>query len=450
MPIHQHLLLRGRLLVKLPLAGILVISLMGARLSVDDSGLAEKLLRVAHLAWDANLRDEAAVHGLGLRIGHCHLLWLHVLLLLLMGLILVHAWATTGSPARVNWLAQLVHTVSVRAIVRIRASLARIEVLAHDRFVVLEAACASLSLVATTAVTALIAATSATPALPARPLKGILTITSVHTTTHASAILGVHASTSTTTHLIVAVATTRGASWTIVSSAAWSQVAVASASTEATASTTWMVLFTTASVVATASVIATAMVVDEATATWIARTSLALPTGASTALAIAHGALLVGHYTTARLQAQVFRDRIVYVTQFSIAVSILAVLVPLAEAFVLEVATLLSLEALVDRTILDGSIGLLLHHLLWLSWSTHLRLDIRLSGLLHLHLLLLLRVHYASHRLLLLLNDGVGILGYDLLGHADTAGSSWAGSLDSSLRRLVNNGVLLGLIRAGS
>ena len=410
MPIHQHLLLRGRLLVKLPLAGILVISLMGARLSVDDGGLAEKLLRVAHLAWDANLRDEAAVHGLGLRIGHCHLLWLHVLLLLLMGLILVHAWATTGSPARVNWLAQLVHTVSVRAIVRIRASLARIEVLAHDRFVVLEAACASLSLVATTAVTALIAATSATPALPARPLKGIITITSVHTTTHASAILGVHASTSTTTHLIVAVATTRGASWTIVSSAAWSQVAVASASTEATASTTRMVLFTTASVVATASVIATAMVVDEATATWIARTPLALPTGASTALAIAHGAL-VGHYTTARLQAQVFRDRVVYVTQFSIAVSILAVLVPLTEAFVLEVATLLGLEALVDRTVLYGSVGLLLHHLLRLTWSTHLRLDELLSGLLHLHLLLLLRVHYPSHRLLLLLNDGVGILG---------------------------------------
>ena len=124
LPIHQHLLLRGRLLIKLPLAGILVISLVGARLSVDDGRLAEELLRITHLAWDANLRDEATVHGGGLRIGHCHLLWLHVLLLLMMGLILVHAWTTTGSTTRINRLAQLVHTVSVRAIVRIRASLA--------------------------------------------------------------------------------------------------------------------------------------------------------------------------------------------------------------------------------------------------------------------------------------------------------------------------------------
>ena len=186
---------------------------------------------------------------------------------------------------------------------------------------------------------------------------------------------------------------------------------MASASAEATSSSTLMVLFTSASAVAAASVIATAMVVDEATATGIARTALILSTGASTALAIAHRALVVGHYTTARLQAQVFRDRVVYVTQFSIAVSILAVLVPLTEAFVLEVATLLGLEALVDRTVLYGSVGLLLHHLLRLTWSTHLRLDELLSGLLHLHLLLLLRVHYPSHRLLLLLNDGVGILG---------------------------------------
>ena len=187
---------------------------------------------------------------------------------------------------------------------------------------------------------------------------------------------------------------------------------MASASTVATSSSTLMVLFTSASAVAAASVIATAMVVDEATATGIARTALILPTGASTALTIAHRALVVGHYTTARLQAQVFRNRVVYVTQFSIAVSILAVLVPLTEAFVLEVATLLGLEALVDRTVLYGSVGLLLHHLLRLSWSTHLRLKVWLSGLLlHLHLLLLLRAHYPSHRLLLLLNDGVGILG---------------------------------------
>ena len=186
---------------------------------------------------------------------------------------------------------------------------------------------------------------------------------------------------------------------------------MASASTVSTSSSTLMVLFTSTSAVATASVIATAMVVDEATATGIARTALILPTGASTALAIAHRALVVGHYTTARLQAQVFRNRVVYVTQFSIAVSILAVLVPLTEAFVLEVATLLGLEALVDRTVLDGSVGLLLHHLLRLTWNTYLRLEVRLPGLLHLHLLMLLRAHYPTHRLLLLLNDGVGILG---------------------------------------
>ena len=216
LPIHQHLLLRGCLLIKLPLAGILVISLVRARLSVDDGGFAEELLRITHLAWDANLRDEAAVHGGGLRIGHRHLLWLHVLLLLMMGLILVHAWATTGSPARINWLAQLVHTVSVRAIVRIRASLAGIEVLAHNRLVILEATCASHSLV-TTAVTALIAASGATPALPACPLKAIVNIAAVHTATHSAAILRVHATASTSAHLIVAIATTRCASRTVVS-----------------------------------------------------------------------------------------------------------------------------------------------------------------------------------------------------------------------------------------
>ena len=97
---------------------------MGARLSVDDGGLAEELLRVTHLARDTNLGDEAAVHGRGLRVGHCHLLWLHVLLLLMVRLILIHARATAGSPALVNLRAQLVHTVSVSAIVRIRASLA--------------------------------------------------------------------------------------------------------------------------------------------------------------------------------------------------------------------------------------------------------------------------------------------------------------------------------------
>ena len=285
--------------------------------------------------------------------------------------------------------------------------------LAHNRLVVLEAACASHSLVAT-AVTALIAATGATSALPACPLKAIIGIASVHTATHAATVLGVHTAASTSAHLIVAITATSSASWTVEPRVAHSHVAVTSASTVATSSTTLMVLFTSASAVAAASVIATAMVVGEATATWIAWTSLILPTGTSTTIrAITHGTL-IGHYTTARLQAQVFRDRIVYVTQFSIAVSILAVLIPLTEAFVLEVATLLSLEALVDRTVLDGSVGLprlLLHHLLRLTWSTHLRLDELLSGLLHLHLLLLLRVHHSSHRLLLLLNDGVGILG---------------------------------------
>ena len=102
LPIHKHLLLSGRLLIKLPLAGILVISLVGARLSVDDGGFAEELLRVTHLARDTNLGDEAAVHGRGLRVRHRHLLWLHVLLLLMVRLILIHAWATAGSPALVN------------------------------------------------------------------------------------------------------------------------------------------------------------------------------------------------------------------------------------------------------------------------------------------------------------------------------------------------------------
>lgn len=88
--------------------------------------------------------------------------------------------------------------------------------LAHNRLVVLEAACASRSLV-TTGVIALIAAAGATPALPACPLKAIVGIALVHTTTHAAAILRVHAAASTSAHLIVAIAATRCASWTVVS-----------------------------------------------------------------------------------------------------------------------------------------------------------------------------------------------------------------------------------------
>jgi len=65
-------------------------------------------------------------------------------------------------------------------------------------------------------------------------------------------------------------------------------------------------------------------------------------------------------------------------------VGVLTVLIPLTETLVLEVATLLSLEALVDLTVLGAATWLLLrhrlllHHLLW----GHLLLDV-------MHLLLL-------------------------------------------------------------
>ena len=80
--------------------------------------------------------------------------------------------------------------------------------------------------------------------------------------------------------------------------------------------------------------------------------------------------------------------------------SVLAILIPLAIAFVLEMATLLSLESLIDRALFEGSLAtchllLLTRHATWhlLAW----------------HLLVLL---------LLLVGEGHLLLGL-LLGVAD-------------------------------
>lgn len=107
----------------------------------------------------------------------------------------------------------------------------------------------------------------------------------------------------------------------------------------------------------------------------------------------------------ARLLAQVVWDRVINLAKLAVSVRVLAILAPLAVALVFEMATLLSLEPLIQLTGLE-----LLRHGLSLRHGSHLllhKLLLRLVGhghLLGLGLLLrglrLVRFH--------LLDDGVG------------------------------------------
>ena len=423
--VDQHLLLLGYLLlIVLALGCELVISLVGvSRLTVDHCGLSEDL-RISHLPWNTNLLDETAVHRGSLRgvLGHWNLLRRHILLLLLVGLVLVHTWSRHLGIRLivVHLLAQLVHPVGVGAVVRVWTSLTRREVLAHDSLVVLEALVISLSLVATlSVVAALVTSTATSTTLSAHALE--VTLFSLIDTTHlTSTTLSTDSTTtSSTAHLVESRSATLWSHESLVSTSSLhgcTATTTSEASSSAQVMELLLLLVTAASgIVATAAMIASALIVLKvASIMVVASTTLILPANSATTL------ILVVHTTgaasddpSAGLQAHMIRDGIVDVAEFSIAVSVLAVLVPLAEALVLEMSALLGLEALVDRAVFDlarlGHLLLLLlllwlhhsrgthHWLLWLASHLILLLGRHLLHLLLLGLLLLLLLRVNTH-----------------------------------------------------
>jgi len=68
----------------------------------------------------------------------------------------------------------------------------------------------------------------------------------------------------------------------------------------------------------------------------------------ATLVLVVHTTTLVSHYTSACLHFHVLGDWIIDITKLTITMGILAIVIPLTEAFVFKVATLLGLEALVD------------------------------------------------------------------------------------------------------
>lgn len=211
--VHHELLL----LVVLAL-GRVVVSLVGARLSVDDGRLPIHL-GVAHRAWHADLLDETAVW-----VGwHCDLLVTHVLLLGL-GLILIHLMASMLLLATLIYgLSKFEHAVGICAVVLVRTGFSSVEVFAYHSFVILKPlialnanTLASTSLVSTRT-TSMIATIAPTATAPSSSALEVVVFFAIHTsTTHATpTALGVHAtSTSAATHAIVllkVVATLRSA-----------------------------------------------------------------------------------------------------------------------------------------------------------------------------------------------------------------------------------------------
>lgn len=400
--VDEHLLL-GRLLVILVLASLRVVKSLLRGIAIDDGRLAEG---TAHLPWDAHLRDVLVrVHSLGIGL-HCNLLRAHKLLLLLVRVVrlaLVHAALIVLILTLVNRLAQLVHTVSVRAVVLIGASLTGIEMFAHDSLVVLKAALTvGLAVVAATLVSTLQAAATTTATSTTGTALEAFIFRASHSTINAashiitSVLLLVHTtSPATAAHLIISRAATLDEALVATSSA----MRIASVASTAAIAASLMVLVTaTATVAASAAVAATMTVATAATLAGNASVALTASVVALTAATLAH--VVATDDAAASLRAHMIWDGVVNVSELGIAVSVLAVFIILTVALVLKVATLLSLEALIDLAVLNGATNhlllllarLLLHHLL------------RLHHML-VHLLrLLVRVHH--HGLLLLIGMG--------------------------------------------
>lgn len=173
---------------------VLVVSLVGARLPVDDSWFAKEL-RVAHLARHWNLLDDASVHGLGLVVGGHRdvLLWAHVRLLL----VLVHLLATAATILAATLvrrsLAKLEHAVGIRAVVLVRAGLTSAEVLADHCLMVFEVLTALWCCVVSTLVATLASTASTTPTRSSHTLEFIVFPVNLATHVTAATTRGTHA-----------------------------------------------------------------------------------------------------------------------------------------------------------------------------------------------------------------------------------------------------------------
>ena len=367
--VHVHLLLHGILVVLGVLATGIVVPLMrvalvrgrtALRIAVNNSRLTE----YGHVetTWLHNAR---LVHRRGssvLVMGRDHVLRHACVLLLLhlMGaLALTASVHATLATALVDRLAQLVHAVSVCAIVRIWTGLSNIEVLAHDGLVVLELlavraiARTRILVVTSTAVTTLIASAAAaaattsttSAALEAVFTAALITVAVVHLAAHltATTTLRIHAAATSTAHLIVV-------SLAAACTTATAIRVVAGATTVATAalvSTAGVVGVTATTAVATAAALVASTMAHVALVSSLVGSTHVLMT-AGVAARTSHSSSLARGCTTTGLSAHILRDWIVHLSQFGIAVSVLTILTPLAEALVLEVSALLSLVALID------------------------------------------------------------------------------------------------------
>lgn len=289
--------------------------------------------------------------------GH-HILGHASVLLLLLHLMGAFALATsihaTLVTALVHGLAQLVHSVGVCAIVRVWTGLSNIEVLAHDGLVVFELLAISaialtrVLMVTATAAASLIASTTASAASTSTlvALEAIIAalVAIVHLAAHlaSATALRVHATATSTAHLIVVSLAAAGSTGIRV---------VALATTVASSAlvpTTGVVGVSATSAVATAALVATAMR-NIALVSALVRSSHVLMTARVTART-AHSSSLAWGLSATGLSAHILRDGVVHLSQFGIAVSVLTILAPLAEALVLEVSALLRLVALIDLT----------------------------------------------------------------------------------------------------
>ena len=196
--VDKHLLLCSKVLLLLP-GALIVVSLMMALIAVDNGWLTIHI-GIAHLTRYPDLLDHALVHGRGLWwvLWHRHLLLVHELLM--MGLILIHALAAHLPALSVGiGLAELMHAVSVCAVVGVWAGLTLIKVLAHDSLVVLEATSAVLDLMARI-LTSLVASTTSSAASARASREHIITTFIVHSASHMTTTVLSH-STSTATAL---------------------------------------------------------------------------------------------------------------------------------------------------------------------------------------------------------------------------------------------------------
>jgi len=307
--------------------------------------------------------------------------------------------------------------------------------LAHNSLVVLESA----SLTALTLMAAVLAISEATTATTT----ATTTVTTTSTTTSTSSLEVIAFSTSTV-HAASHCVSTASSHSTTATSATLVLIEPLSTARHATLAkvlsitTTWCAIMTTASAIATTilvtitaatATIATAPAVVIVSTTLVTVLHVALRAASipsrrlllrvaashSTALAATRVVLSLSDHLSASLRSHVLWDRVIDVAKLSVSMGILAILIPLTVAFVFKVATLLSLESLIDLALFErlATWDLLLAGHAW-HWLLAGHLLLVLLG--HGHLLwLLLRV--ANQ----LLTIGIAVDGH---GHERLLGDS--------------------------